>query len=453
VALVFKLFDALQDIFDRFVLVIKIDAVFFRLVNNIAAAGQVRDEHALAVADELGIDVLIGLAVLENARDVHAALVRERAVAHVRLMLVGAQIRQLVEEMRRVAQLLELLVLDAVLAHLELEIGNDRAEIQVAATLADAVDRPLHLARAHLDRRERIGDRELAVVVAVDAERRRDHSRERRDSRANLARQPAAVGVAEHDPVGAAVLRGLEAVERVLGVRAKAVEKMLRVEDNFFDPLLHVGNRIRDDLQVRFQTDAEIFANVEVPRLTDERDRRSLGFDQRLEAQVLRRFGRRLACHAERRDLGVAELEPFDSLEELRVARVRSRKAAFDVVDADLVELRGDAQLVFQRKGDVFRLAAVAQRRIVDENVLFSGGHNAAWFSINSWCRALTAFSICFSSITTDTLISEVEIISMLMRSRDKTLNMRAATPACVRMPTPMIDTFAIFESTVMPLA
>lgn len=46
-----------------------------------------------------------------------------------------------------------------------------------------------------------------------------------------------------------------------------------------------------------------------------------------------------------------------------------------------------------------------------------------------------------FSSINTDTLISEVEIIWMLMPSSAKVRNMVEATPTCERMPTPTIDT------------
>ena len=41
-----------------------------------------------------------------------------------------------------------------------------------------------------------------------------------------------------------------------------------------------------------------------------------------------------------------------------------------------------------------------------------------------------------------ETRISEVEMARMLMPSLERVLNMRAATPEWVRMPTPTIDTF-----------
>ena len=52
-----------------------------------------------------------------------------------------------------------------------------------------------------------------------------------------------------------------------------------------------------------------------------------------------------------------------------------------------------------------------------------------------------------FSSITTVILISEVEIIWMLMPSSASVRNMRAAMPACERMPMPTIDTLAMRSS------
>src|SRR5690606_33179473 len=62
-------------------------------------------------------------------------------------------------------------------------------------------------------------------------------------------------------------------------------------------------------------------------------------------------------------------------------------------------------------------------------------------------CKARTANSRYFSSMTTETLISEVEIIWILIFSLASASNMRLATPACERMPTPTIDTLAISTS------
>ena len=53
---------------------------------------------------------------------------------------------------------------------LQLQGADQRHEIGVAAALAEAVERALDLARAGLDRRERIGDRAAAIVMGVNAE-------------------------------------------------------------------------------------------------------------------------------------------------------------------------------------------------------------------------------------------------------------------------------------------
>src|SRR5262249_46850201 len=52
--------------------------------------------------------------------------------------------------------------------------------------------------------------------------------------------------------------------------------------------------------------------------------------------------------------------------EEFVVLRVRARPARLDEVDAEPVELFGDAQLVVDGQRDALELRAVAQRRVVD---------------------------------------------------------------------------------------
>src|SRR6185295_4943497 len=72
-----------------------------------------------------------------------------------------------------------------------------------------------------------------------------------------------------------------------------------------------------------------------------------------------------------------------------------------------------------------------------------------AWSSSNALWRTRTASSVYFSSITTVILISEVEIIWMLMPSSASVRNICAAIPAWERMPMPTIDTLAMRSSPV----
>src|SRR5437867_2436640 len=164
--------------------------------------------------------------------------------------------------------------------------------------------------------------------------------------------------------------------------------------------------------------------------------------------RVSQRQTRSTPASAAARHLRVLQAEPLDGPEELLVARVRARPAALDVVDAEVVETLGDAHLVLEREGDVLGLGAVAQGRVVELDASHGRGP-----PMKASCSARTASSVYFSSITTEILISEVEIICTLMLSAASTSNMRAAIPACVRMPMPTIDTLATSVCPVTPCA
>ena len=71
----------------------------------------------------------------------------------------------------------------------------------------------------------------------------------------------------------------------------------------------------------------------------------------------------------------------------------------------------------------------------------------AGWSSSNALCRLRTASSMYFSSMTTEVLISEVEIIWMLMPSSLKVRNILLATPTWLRMPMPTMLTLQILVS------
>ena len=53
-------------------------------------------------------------------------------------------------------------------------------------------------------------------------------------------------------------------------------------------------------------------------------------------------------------------------IEELFVTRVRAGVAALDVVDAQLVELARDLELIVEREGESFALDAVAESGVVE---------------------------------------------------------------------------------------
>jgi hypothetical protein len=56
----------------------------------------------------------------------------------------------------------------------------------------------------------------------------------------------------------------------------------------------------------------------------------------------------------------------FDHPEELDVLGIRAGPPAFDEMDTEFIQLLRDTDLVLRRKTDIFRLRAVAERRVID---------------------------------------------------------------------------------------
>src|SRR5262245_16850058 len=74
---------------------LQINSVLSGLPQDIGLPGQLRNEDAPMISHKFGIDVLIGLRMLEHGRDVDAALVGERRITHKRLVLPGLAVRKL----------------------------------------------------------------------------------------------------------------------------------------------------------------------------------------------------------------------------------------------------------------------------------------------------------------------------------------------------------------------
>ena len=100
-------------------------------------------------------------------------------------------------------------------------------------------------------------------------------SRDDGERRADLRRQRAAVGVAQHDPLGARVGGGAQAVQRVAGVEREAVEEVLGVEQHALARADEEGDRLGDHREVLLARDAHDLLDVQHRGLADERaDRR-----------------------------------------------------------------------------------------------------------------------------------------------------------------------------------
>ena len=98
VALVLHLLDALQQVAARVFVQAVGEAVLLELVDDVAAAGKIADQHALAIADGFGLDVLVGGGILQHGADVDAAFVGEGALADEGLVVAQRQIGQFGDE-------------------------------------------------------------------------------------------------------------------------------------------------------------------------------------------------------------------------------------------------------------------------------------------------------------------------------------------------------------------
>ncbi len=177
--------------------------------------------------------------------------------------------------------------------------------------------------------------------------------------------QHPAVGVAQHEPLGAGFLGRRKHRHREHRIARVPVEEVLRVEEH--PPVLRpqVRDRVPHHRHALLEVGAQGLGHMQVPCLADQTD--DLGARVEQLAEHLRLLGvlARTTGHAERGQLRVLERLLRRKLEELRVAGVRARPPALDVGEADLVEPVQDPQAVLHRVREVGLLRAVAKRRVV----------------------------------------------------------------------------------------
>ena len=154
--------------------------------------GHLRHHEACAVADRLGIDVLVGVLGPGDGADVEAGLVGERPGADVGRLRADGAVEQLGDVVADARQLRQPALREARVAELELEVADDRRQVGVAGALADAGQRPLDVTRSPGHGGHRVGDGAAGVVVAVDADGDVSCRRGRRRRRSPLRSRAAA---------------------------------------------------------------------------------------------------------------------------------------------------------------------------------------------------------------------------------------------------------------------
>ena len=137
---------------------------------DVRSAGELADQNPPLVADKLRVHVLVAAGGPGDGMHVHPTLVGKRALTDERLIVTMIQVGRLINKPRQLGQVCQRPAAEDLIGLLDSQIRHDGDQIGVAAPLADAVDRALHLYSPGIDGRQRIGDRQLAVVVRVDAD-------------------------------------------------------------------------------------------------------------------------------------------------------------------------------------------------------------------------------------------------------------------------------------------
>jgi len=141
---------------------------------------------------------------------------------------------------------------------------------------------------------------------------------------------------------------------------------VLGVKGHLAALLDHVADRVADDAEVLFQGGVQHLGDVAVPALAHHRHHGRAAIHQGADVGVVLGLGAGAAGHAEGDHLGVAQRQLAHLLEIGGVAGVGPRPAALDIINAELVQLGGDVELVVHREGDALALRAIAQCGIID---------------------------------------------------------------------------------------
>ncbi len=150
----------------------ELEAEFLRLHHNVAAAGEIADEHGARVADERRVNVLVARSEFLHGVDVHAALVRKRRRADPRQARVVTHVRDLIHELRKFLQLAAATSRGTqVFFIFNATQRNDAGQIAIAGALAVAVDGALHVHRAGFERGQGVRHAKADVVMRVNADR------------------------------------------------------------------------------------------------------------------------------------------------------------------------------------------------------------------------------------------------------------------------------------------
>ena len=141
---------------------------------------------------------------------------------------------------------------------------------------------------------------------------------------------------------------------------------MLGVIDHTTPVAFQVSDAFLDHAEIFFEGRPKNLRDMQVPSLAEDGADLRLRVEQGLELRVVLGPELRAARRSERGDGHVLPVDILGTLEELDVLRVRTRPTALDEIDAEGIEMLGNAQLVIARETEPLHLRAVTQRGVID---------------------------------------------------------------------------------------
>ena len=143
--------------------------------------------------------MLVAGGVAGDAVGVHASFVGEGARADERLSGAKIHVSRFINVSRHLGQPGQASGPQHFVPVFQGQIGDDANQIDVAAALADAVDRSLHLGSALGHGRQGVGHGHVAIIVTMDAEGGFQDASDLSHGCCNLVRQRSPVRVAQND--------------------------------------------------------------------------------------------------------------------------------------------------------------------------------------------------------------------------------------------------------------
>src|SRR3990172_5914756 len=117
-----------------------------------------------------------------------------------------------------------------------------------------------------------------------------------------------------------------------------SVEEMLGIKIYFTALADEVSHRLADKFKILFFADVQRGADMEQPALAEDRHNRCFRFQKRADVRI-RVDGILLApCAAKGGDARPSQSQRPGAAEELHISGIRSRPAAFDVLDTKFIE-------------------------------------------------------------------------------------------------------------------